>query len=205
MLEIINLLMELNNCLRGRRSIRKFREKTVEKEKLYEILEAARWAPSGGNDQPWRFIVISNAVKIEKMKRAVRESLHSKKKNRPNLVRNLRFGTFFNAPVIISVCVNLKSAMPLIGNKNVSVTNKLIDNVEIIGTGAAIQNMLLKAHDLGLGACWCRIDYYKRQKLEDCLGIKKPYALLANIVLGYPAETPKSERKPLSKIIEFIK
>lgn len=196
--------MELDNCIFSRRSIRKFKKQKVEKTKLIKIIEAGRWAPSGGNAQPWKIIVVRNPDVIDKMRSSIRSQIHQNKEKKANLFRNLKFGTFFNAPIIIAVCVNLKSSECFLKNSNFSTVDKLIDNTEIISTGAAIQNMLLKIHDLGLGACWCRIDYYKREALENCLNIRDPYTLIANIAVGYPAENPQVKRKKLSEISAFI-
>ena len=197
--------METSECIKKRRSIRKYTTDPVSVEEITRVLEAARWAPSGGNYQNWKFIAVTNREIIKKMQEASLCAANSLCDGRKEAFRSFRYGTFFNAPVVIAACAKLEdSIFKGKQGKRLAVEELLADNTEIISLGAAIQNMLLEAYNLGLGTCWCRVDYFKRKSMESILGIRRPLVLVANIALGYPAESPDCPRKDLRDISEFI-
>lgn len=197
--------METSECIKKRRSIRKYKKDPVSIEEITRILEAARFAPSGGNYQNWKFIAITNRDIIRKMQEASLRDAGFQVNGRKNAFRSFRYGIFFNAPVVIAACARLEeSTLKEVRRQNLAPEELLADNTEIISLGAAIQNMLLEAYNLGLGTCWCRVDYFKRKSMENILGIRRPFILVANIALGHPAEFPDYLRKDLKEITEFI-
>jgi nitroreductase len=109
--------------IKGRRSIRRFQRKVIEDEKIRQILEAAIWAPSAGNLQPWVFIVVRDPKTIEKIK-AVSP------------------GMFDLPAAIVAVCRDMKIAEKS-GNPILS----------IFDISMAAQNILLMAYELGIGSC----------------------------------------------------
>lgn len=152
--------MELNKVIKGRRSIRNYVDRPIEKEKIEKIIEAGTMAPSACDIQGWRFIVINNKKLKEKIVNAG--------------------GAHFikNAPVGILVLYDNRT-----------------DNVEymdyIQGASAAIQNMLLTAHSLGLGSCWvCHLP--TKKQLRSLLKIPWYYDPIAYITIGYHKKEPRS-------------
>lgn len=206
--------MEFDECIHKRRSIRSFSDKKVEKELLLKIVEAGRWAPSGANIQPWYFYIIEDDSIIESLRsriyfKTIKRIEKIEKEKRDRILQNTkRFGMLFNAPNLISVCVDLSKSRYYLPKTEPQIdeVDKLLDNIEVISVGAAIQNMLLKITDLGLGACWCRVNCFLRRDMEKIIGIKYPYFLIANIALGYPDEhnAKKSGRKDIKSICKFI-
>ena len=99
-------LMEL---IRARRSIRQFSDRAVGREDIARLLEAARWAPSNHNRQPWRFLVIEDKSQIKQLAEAVRQGLSEKLKALPETAATYageftQHATFFaNAPVLLVV------------------------------------------------------------------------------------------------------
>jgi len=155
-----------------RRSIRKFTEETVSKDQLTTILEAGQWAPSGLNNQPWRFMVITrDDARNEKLAACTKYS---------HIIRSSA----------ACICVMLeKSAM----------YNQMKDNQ---GAGACIQNMLLAVHALGLGAVWIGQIINDQEATLGALGKSADeYELEAVIALGHPAQKGSSDRKPLSDLL----
>lgn len=127
--------MSVLELIKSRRSIRNYLPKKIEKEKLDQLLEAAIWAPSSHNSQPWHFTVVNNDGLGAPLNEATKEVLQRSEKEifqklgkRPDL--------FYGAPtvVIVSGKSNLKTA--------------------IVDCSAAVQNMLLMAEELNLGTCW---------------------------------------------------
>lgn len=148
--------MDILEFITSRRSIRKFLDKPLEKEHLDKILEAARWAPSAGNCQPWRFIVVTDRKKIK------------------------NFDPFFhqpwvlNAPAIIVVLSSPEDSRRRYGSGS---------EWYIQDCAAATQNMLLMAHGLGLGAVW--IGAFSKEAVRKELEIPSQYEVFSLICLGY--------------------
>jgi nitroreductase len=159
--------MDVLEAIKGRRSVRKYTQEPVSEEQVNQILEAGRWAPSRGNSQPWKFIVLEDTQIRKELAEAI-----------PN-------GKFLaEAPQGIAIVIDPKSSK----------------HPEQEGA-AAIQNMLLTAHALGLGTCW--ISVYGtdcEQKAKHILLIPEEELLVSVVSIGYPAETPEKGRKGLDEI-----
>lgn len=171
--------MDVLKCIRERRSIRSYTSEPVEKEKLLKILEAGRWAPSSGNVQNWRFIVIEDDKTREKLSKAA---------------LNQEF--IYDAPVVIAVCSltdRVKRRYKKRGEKLYAIQN----------TAAAIENMMLAAHELGLGTCW--IGAFGEEQVKGILNIPENVDIHALMTLGYPAEETSSTRKELKYLVYFNK
>jgi len=182
------LLLEL---MKTRRSIRRFKPDAVPKGFVDMVLEAARWAPSAGNRQPWRFIVVRDATarkEIGEIYQKMREaelkempaySSHYKmisERIKANFYRNI----FATAPLLIVVCANPRESFHY--------------RTYPMDCAVAIQNMLLLAHALGLGSTY--INFYrpehesKLKQLKDLLEIPDDIEIRAVLPLGYPDEEP---------------
>ena len=159
--------MDVLQAIKERRSIRKYTQEPVSEEHVTQILEAGRWAPSRGNSQPWKFIVLEDAQIRDKLAEAIST------------------GKFLaEAPQGVAVVVDPKSSK----------------HPEQEGA-AAIQNMLLTAHALGLGTCWISVHGTDcEQKAKQILLIPEEDLLVSVVSIGYPAETPEKGRKELDEI-----
>lgn len=170
--------MDIFEIFKLRRSIRAFTEEDVSDEQIEKILEAARWAPSAGNIQPWEFIVV----------------------RRPDIKRDLARAalnqTFIEeAPVVIVACADEIRSGRIYGNRGVNLYC-------IQDTAAAIENMLLAACALGLGACW--VGAFDEEAARKVLRIPRGVRPVAMIPVGYPAEKPSPPRKrPLKEIVHY--
>lgn len=154
-----------------RRSIREFTSEPVAPEDLKEIVKAGSWAPSGLNNQPWRFVLISD--------QAIKQSL----------AEQTRYGHIIKAaPALVAVYLD-GSAM----------YNAVKDHQ---AAGACIQNMLLAAEELNLGAVWLGEILNKKDEVNRILDLGVEYDLMAVIAIGYPAQrNQKSQRKNLVSLI----
>ena len=165
-----------------RRSVRKFSAEAVPAEALEKVLQAAAWAPSAHNQQPWELVV----TRDEEKKKA--------------LAMGHRFARFLpEADVVIAVCAQLKM------KKTGKGATPAVEYFEVQDTAAAIQNMLLAAQALGLGTCWIG-DFYD-EEVQEILGIPPEYGVMALIALGYPADPPGDgpKRRPLSEYVHYEK
>lgn len=154
--------MELDECLTRRTSVIKYKSAAVEFEKIIALLDAASFAPSSGNLQNWRFIVIED---------------HDKKSK----IALTAFKQYWmvDAPVLIVVCSDQDSVSRYYSERGTGF-------YAVQNCAAAIENMLLKAVDMGLGGCW--VSAFDEITLRRDLRIPeniKPQGILA---FGYPLE-----------------
>ncbi len=169
-----------------RRSIRKYIDKRVEDEKLTEILESARLAPSGSNTQPWHFIV----VKSEEIRQKVMEASHNQK-------------WMLTAPVFIVCVADVRCRI----KENIEVyldDNSPQDEVKRIirDTSISAAYMLLQANNSGLGACW--VADFTQEEIRPVLNIPSDKYIVGVITVGYPNETPKARpRKKIEEIVHY--
>lgn len=191
--------MDFYEVILKRRSIRKFKDDKIPQNSLKRILEAGRWAPSGANLQPWKFIVITSPE--VKTKIADTCTKHSKKvwKNfAPETAKFLskRGGTWNKSymktvPILVAACYK--------------VTHEPTSEIALASTWTAIQNILLAATNENLAACIYTHAYEEEEKtLRQILAIPNTYHLTAIIQLGYAkAIPPTPPRKKLEKIISY--
>jgi len=172
--------LDLFEAIYGRRSIRSFKETPIPEEALTKILDAARWAPSAGNVQPWEFIVVRDG----RLKEALAQA-----------ALNQEF--IAEAPVVVVVCADLERARWAYGVRGETLYC-------LQDTAAAIQNMLLAAYALGLGTCW--VGAFREDAVSRILDIPGRYRPVALIPIGYPAESPKPRpRRSLKSILHMEK
>lgn len=209
--------MELTECIKGRRSIRNFKAEKVKDEDILLILESATFAPSAINKQPWNFIVTKDNALKKKMSRVVEKRLEEAlskvkvegKDDAKILVNYSQFFTFFEkAPVVIAVLCRPITSPFIAFLEHAGIPIDELKNSgysEIQSTSAAIQNLLLKAHELGLGTCWMTNPLIAAKELESLLQVKKPWYLMSIIPIGVPASIPPMpKRKKTSSVIKFI-
>ena len=170
--------MELLKAILGRRSIRKYERREVEKEKLVELLKAATWAPSAGNMQEWRFYVIRNGERRAKMWRACRNQ-----------------GQVKDASHLIVVCFDRNVAYRSYGKRGEEL-------YAIQDTAAAIQNMMLRAYELGLGTCW--VGAFDEGEVARILELPQNIKPVAVVTVGYPNESPQSNRLSVEEVAQFV-
>lgn len=193
------------NAIYKRRSIRKFREEAVPIELLNQILDAGRVAPSAKNRQPWKYIVLGNEHKKEFLK-AMEEGLQREEKGITNLPKS-QHGLFDarntlrimeQAPIIIAV-VNTNAKSPFLPVDSDERITEVCDSLSI---GASVENMLLAAEEMGLGALWIANTCFSYAELVTYLNTEEQ--LVCAIAIGYANENPEQRpRKSLHEIAEY--
>ena len=183
--------------IKSRRSTRKYQTKNIPEEQLNQVIEAGRYAPSGGNCQSTHFIVVknrevlielANLVQQEFSKMEIIPGLYKSIVNSINLSKSGNYVFHYNAPVLI-ITANQKDY----GNN-------------IADCACALENMMLMANALDLGSCWINqlkwlnenpviLEYMKKLGMDDT---ERVYGAL---VLGYPDTADGlPEREPLKRI-----
>lgn len=186
--------MEFDQVIETRRSVRKFTADPVPEHYIFELLEAARLAPSGLNVQPWRFVVVKDKTLREQLATATPSRMVAEApliiiclvdtramgsiQNRINELHNVGAftGTYFEG----------KSAGDFFDNKNVNefwIKSNLAFNAAI-----GIEHIILKAVDLGLSSCW--IGSFDSGKIKELVGIEAYYDVITLLPMGYAAKVP---------------
>lgn len=191
------------NLLKSRRSIRAYKPDPVPDEYVQKIIEAARWAPSGGNSQPWEFIVIKKkeirariADLFVESTRSIRQAELTREKELrvPGLEREVTEPGFKNAPVFILLCGDprLNEAFPLLAYQT--------RGAEILTSNlaSAFLCMQLAAKSLGLGSQWISATGgLMEDPLKNLLNVPKEFKIYDMMAAGYPAYQlrPRSPRR----------
>ena len=177
-------MMNIDEVIKGRRSVRTYKSDEVSEDLVRQCIEAATYAPSAKNGQQWRFTVLTGAAK-DKFTDLYRDSLGK---------------VTFDVGSSFGSCAMMEEAPVVILVWN---TNEMGWASEVHSVSAAIQNFLLKAHSLGLGACWIADVFYTYDEIMDYF--KKPWKLLAGISLGWPDVTPGPKlRLSVDEVTEFL-
>jgi nitroreductase len=208
--------MEVTEAIQKRASIRRWKPMPVEKEKIMKVLEAGRRAPSWGNTQPWRFIVIQDKVKIEELAKVAggqpqvstapvvivccgSTEAFSRKMHRESLKQLIEAGVMdWPDEVLDNVVLGSDQFAPYRLGEQV-MTIKAGEQIMI-----SIAYMTLAAVNQGLGCCWVGAispkDAHQVMNLPDNIFVHDFF------LLGYPAEDPKPRpRKELNKIVFWEK
>ncbi len=195
-------MSDLSNAIRGLRSIRKYQAKAVPLEVVEEVLEAARWAPSAHNAQPWRFIVLDDTTVKRQLAEDMAEAwaVDLAKENIAIDIetRKMRVERFASAPVLVLACITMEGMRSFSDVERQSVERDLA----VESLGAALQNLLLAAFEKGLGACWFCAPGFCKDTVRKVLKIPSDVEPHALILIGYPAEKPIAP--PRKAINEYV-
>jgi coenzyme F420-0:L-glutamate ligase / coenzyme F420-1:gamma-L-glutamate ligase len=186
-----------------RRSIRRYRPEPVPRTLIETLLTAAIWAPSAHNRQPARFAVIDTQARQETLASAMgarlRHDLEADKAPRDVIEKdvNRSYERITSAPVLMALCLSMVD-MDVYPDEKRS-RNEYLMAVQSVAMAG--QNLLLAAHDAGLGACWMCAPLFCPDVVRDALELPVDWQPQALITLGYPAETRDKTRKPLEMSI----
>ena len=186
--------MNMFEIIKTRRSTRSFKEKEVEQEKLEQIIEVARYAPSGGNNQSSHFIVIKNGQFLEELAKMVQMEF-SKMEVKDDMYKSLKSSILqskkgnyvfhYNAPVLVVVC-----------NKK-GYGNAMADSA------CAIENMLIMANALDLGSCYINQLTWlsKHEVIRNKLNLCEAEMVCGAVAIGYSnTENGLPNRQPLERM-----
>jgi nitroreductase len=212
----------LSTLVKTRRSIRKFQDKPVPEELIVKALELATWAPNGGNQQAWRFLIVTNRELIQKMGDAVNATTElmaswpEAEQFGENVARWRNNSDFFRgAPVCIAVLMGRYSSIAdqiLRARGEMDVIAREMRSYREIGksslqsVAAAITYICLFLHYLGLGSTWMGGPLQAKKEIEALLKVPPEWDFVGLIPVGYAAEAPAARpRKPIRDVIEFFR
>ncbi|MFT3983810.1 MAG: nitroreductase family protein [Lachnospiraceae bacterium] len=174
--------------IEDRRSIRKYLNKRVEEEKLVQILESARLAPSGSNTQPWTFLIVESEDTKEKLS-----------------IADHHQNWMLEAPVFIVCVADIRCRIQANMQIRLEENSSEPELKQIIrDTAIAMEHILLEAEHLGLAACWTA--WFEQDAVRQILNIPEDKYVCGIITLGYGDETPKQRpRRALEDIVRYEK
>lgn len=181
--------METLEAIKTRRSIRKFSDQPVEPEKLQAVLEAVQQAPSWSNRQCWSLVVVQDQeVRNRISELSFVESFFATYGYKSNPAQK----GLAQAPIVLVACADPQQSGDLHG-----------EQYYMADLGIATQNLMLAAHDLGLGTVF--VGVFDEEQLKSLLGIPANIRIVGLFPLGYPATEAKGgpPRKPLSEFVHY--
>jgi nitroreductase len=214
--------VRLIEALKARRSIRKWEDRDVADDVLVRAIELATWAPSGGNQQAWRFYVVKDRELISKMADAVQaatEEMASWPEAEPyrdTVERWRKTSSFFrSAPACIAVFSGIYQSIAdrLVAARGSAdplarevATARQLGASRVQSVGAAIAYLLLILRAQGVGSCWMTGPLQAKSRLEALLDGPTGFDLMALVPVGYPAESPAPPaRKPVEDVVKIIR
>ncbi len=202
--EMVSLDSSLLDLIKKRRSVKSYQPKKVPMEVLLNILEAARWAPSAHNAQPWRFTLVvdpslkrrlADAMAEEWAEDLVKDGVSPDTRER---LIEASIDRFTRAPLLLIASITMEE----MNNYPDEERRKFEHLMATQSLAAALQNMLLAAHSMGLGSCWFCAPLFCQDRVRMVLGMPENVEPQALITLGYPSEIPDPPpRKPLEEIV----
>ncbi len=196
----------LFDLIRGRRSIRRYTPEAIPKEVILHLIEAATWAPSAHNRQPWRFVAITQPEVKERLARAMGNRLRADRTadgDDPDAIERdvaRSYARLTGAPVLIVICLSMVD-MDSYPDPRRAQNERMM---AVQSTAMAGQNLMLQAHALGLATCWMCAPLFVPALIRETLGLPADWESQGVITLGKPAETREKSRAPVDTRINLI-
>ncbi len=191
----------------NRRSIRKYKKKSIPQSQITRIVEMGKWAPSAHNAQPWRFFILQTSEEKEKLARAMgnmfRLDLERDKEN-PKIIDKLvqaSIERFSSAPVLILACLTMQPMDSYPDEKRQQAEFVMA----IQSVAAALQTILLAAHAEGVATCWFCAPLFCPDVVQRTLGLSEEFLPQALVTMGIADETPEPPiRHPFEEFATFV-
>lgn len=184
--------MELDACIKGRRSVRAYTDEPVSKELLEDVLEAGVWAPTAMGRQPWKFVVIENKPLIKLVSDETKALV---KQNMPALAKEMSSPSdviCYNAPMLVFTCAEKDAQW---------------EHMNTLDCVLAAENMFLKAYELGLGTCYMGFVQFLNSKPEVLkkIGVPDNFQMIVPFIIGHPKKTQGAGKRNKPDIKAWIK
>lgn len=192
-------MINLVELIYSRRSIRRYMPRPIPPELIDQLLEAAIWAPSAHNRQPWRFVVIERQDAKQRLATAMGAQLRrdlAADGAPPDLIERdagRSHARITGAPLLILICLTMADM------DHYPDARRAAHEAHMAAQSAAMagQNLLLAAHALGLGACWMCAPLFCPEVVRAALSLPDDWEPQGLITLGYPAEEKQKTRHPI--------
>jgi nitroreductase len=188
---------ELLDIVRKRRSVRVYRSGNVSDKQLGMILEAARWAPSGANTQPWEFVVTRDRAKMKRVRRIYAQEWKQRKLEDPVHYKGLKKDYVGDVSALVLACADPRTMRVYLTTRQPGDREKLFQ----ASIANAVEHMMLMAASMGLGTVWVSVREEVAPELRELFKVPEPLRLLWIIPIGHAKSWPKP--KPRRKVSAF--
>jgi nitroreductase len=187
--------MTFGELLENRRSIRRYQERPVPVHLVQEMIEESTLAPSAGNEQPWKFVIVHDREMLERLSDESKRNILARIAANPDdyankyvkMLSNASFNVFYNAPCLVMI-------LGPSSRKNLHVDCAL-----------AAGYFMMAAASRGLGTCWVNLGAEIHDPaLRDALGIPEQCTIVAPLTLGYPARIPPVPKRKRPEILKIV-
>ena len=184
----------LLNIIRTRRSVRVYKSGKVSNEQLDTILEAARWAPSGANTQPWEFVVTRDRKKMKRVRKIYDDEWRQRKREDPVHYKGLKKDYVGDVSVLVLVCGDARTKKVYLTTRQPGDREKLFQ----ASIANAVQQMMLAAASMKLGTVWVSVREEVEPELRELFRVPPELRLLWVVPIGHARSWPKEKprRKP---------
>jgi nitroreductase len=188
----------LLEVIRKRRSVRVYKPGKVTDEQLEAILEAARWAPSGANTQPWEFVVTRDRAKMKKVRQIYDKEWRKRKAEDPVHYKGLKKDYVGDVSALVLTCADPRTMAVYLTTRQRGDREKLFQ----ASVANAVEHMMLAAASMGLGTVWVSVREEVEPELRTLFQIPQPLRLLWIVPIGHARSWPKG--KPRRAISDFV-
>lgn len=196
-LDLLSKRQVFDEIVHSRRSTRRYSSRPIEKAILERLLEAARWAPSAHNRQPWRFCMVTSAETKQALSEAMgkqwERDLTTDGADQEMIERRVTISRMrvTGAAALLVVALSMEEMDVYSDDKR----NQAEWVMAVQSTALACENLLLAAHSYGLGACWMCAPLFVPELVRSVLDLPESWQPQALITLGYPMPEYPSEEK----------
>jgi nitroreductase len=214
---------ELTKLIKTRRSIRLFQDKPVPEALLVQAIETATWAPNGGNAQNWRFFIILDKKLIKAVADTIQAGLNTmlswpeiaKSGSAVSRPGNPQPGSPLSTAPALIVVATTRPSNPMADAmakraKTDPKAKQIFEGLQVVAgwaqsTSAAVAYLMLVLHQMGLGTLWMTGPLHAKTDIEKLLKLPAGLDVVTLVPVGYPAENPTKDRKPVTEVCQIIK
>ena len=194
----ITTVQELMSVIQKRRSVRVYKTGKVSDEQLNTILEAARWAPSGANTQPWEFVVTRDRKKMKLIRAIYDNEWRQRKREDPVNYKGLKKDYVGDVSVIVLACGDPRTKAVYLTTRQQADREKLFQ----ASIANAVQQMMLAAASMNLGTVWVSVREEVEPELRELFQVPEPLRLLWVVPIGHASSWSKAKLR--RNVADFV-
>ena len=186
--------MDLDACIKGRRSVRAYTDEPVSKGQIESVLEAGVWAPTGMDREPWKFVVIEDKKLIKYVSEETKLLVQQMMPSMATHFQTEEDVICYDAPVLMLICTEKDK-------------EEQFNDLNLLDSVLAAQNIFLKAHELGLGTCYMGFVMLLRTKPDVLkkVGVPDGYDLMVPLIMGHPKTEQEPGKRNKPNVLKWIR
>jgi len=192
--------VELLQIIQHRRSVRVYKTGKVSDQQLETILEAARWAPSGANTQPWEFVVTRDRKKMKRVREIYSQEWRDRKREDPLHYKGLKKDYVGDVSVLVLACGEARTKAVYLTTRQPADREKLFQ----ASIANSVQQMMLAAASMNLGTVWVSVREEVEPELRELFQVPQELRLLWVMPIGHASSWPKAKpRRPIAAFTHY--